>query len=374
MSRSFAGFGCASCIVMLCTSSCSTAPQRSFKMGFAPIPVQPVTSEAWIDVFSLIEQNAEFVLHHSSLDWSMFSQGAVAPRSSEARNLKSADFVIGMSRQCGRSVLLVIDPLSPNREDIDPELPRNWGRNFADASVRGAFRNFAVRMAGDYRPEYLALGSEVNSYMARHPQDAANLASLIIETIPLVRAESPQTVITTTFQFEALNGLPDGVSQWQMLAALEPALDVVAVSTYPSSWFKSPAELPDDYYSRLQQHTSKPIVIAESGWPSGGAPQYHGSPANEEAFLNRVTELTGSVDLRLWVWWFLHDWNGQGYADMFGTMGLYTSDGTPKPAWSTWQQIQGLPLADELAIPLEFPQDGMDEPTAARDDPSNSKS
>jgi exo-beta-1,3-glucanase (GH17 family) len=99
--------------------------------------------------------------------------------------------------------------------------------------------------------------------------------------------------------------------------------------------------MPADYYSRILAHTGLPVVIAESGWPTGGDPAWHGSDANQTRFLTRVAELTQPLTLSLWIWWFLHDWAGAGYPAFFQTMGLRNSDGTTKPSWSTWQSIHG---------------------------------
>jgi len=90
-------------------------------------------------------------------------------------------------------------------------------------------------------------------------------------------------------------------------------------------------------------HTSKPIIIAESGWPTGGSSEFHGSSENQKDFVAKIPELAKEINLKLWIWWFLHDWQGEGYPDYFKTMGLKTSDGQEKPAWKTWQQIFALP-------------------------------
>ena len=83
-------------------------------------------------------------------------------------------------------------------------------------------------------------------------------------------------------------------------------------------------------------------MIAESGWPTAGGAG--ASIANQTAFLERLPELTKDLNLRLWIWWFPHDWAGTGYAEVFKTMGLRQANGTPKPAWDSWLEIKNLPI------------------------------
>ena len=49
--------------------------------------------------------------------------------------------------------------------------------------------------------------------------------------------------------------------------------------------------------------------------------------------------LTSALDLRLWIWWFLHDWDGPEYGAFFQTMGLRASDGGVKESWASWLDL-----------------------------------
>ena len=326
--------------------------QRSFEMGFVPVPKQPLSTENWLDAFSVLKANSDFVLHHSKPDWNAFAETTEAARSLELTpNLEGVNFIVLMTRQNSLKVFLVVDPLASDREQIDGKLyeafpstqfeqPLSFGSSF----VRDAFKNYAVRLARDYKPEIMGLGSEVNTYMQKHPEDADNLVSLIRETAVLVKQESPNTKITATMQFESLTGtFGSGSSQWEIFNKITSIVDYAAITTYPSLVFENPEKIPENYYSQLNLHTSKPIIIAESGWPTGGSSEFHGSSENQKDFVAKIPELAKEINLKLWIWWFLHDWQGEGYPDYFKTMGLKTSDGQEKPAWKTWQQIFALP-------------------------------
>jgi len=273
------------------------------------------------------------VLTHVAIDWRAFQDG---PDAAAFQALEGLTWSSGMAARDGLQVFYVLDPLSRDRVQIDPALPVELGRRFADEPVRRAFKHCAMRLARDYHPPYLALASEINTYFKSHPDDAEPFLSLYRETAEAVKQISPATRVTATLQYELLTGTFDGIPRWDGLERFGDALDVVAITTYPSPFFSGPDAIPADYYLQLSRHSTKPVLVAESGWPTGGGASFHGSTANQERFLRRFVELTAGLKLELWIWWFLHDWEGKGYPAFFQTMGLRTSKGAAKPSWQTW--------------------------------------
>lgn len=328
----------------------NTYALKALDMGCVAVPPQTlingeltITTSDWLEAFELMKNNADYVLHHTGIDWAMFVQGSDIQRDAATTpHLESTNFIAGMAELKGLKTFIVLDPISQNREEIDPLA---IGPDFNDGNVRNAFKNYAVRIARDYKPVYMGLLPEANTYITKHPDDADNIISLYKETYDLVKQESPQTIVTATFQLEAMAGAAGNNPQWEIIDLFEPKLDVIAVTTYPSFFFDNPDALPNTYYSQIAQHTSKPIIFAESGWSSGGDVQFHGSYENQERFLRRIVELTSDIDLRLWIWWFLHDQRieipGNPIQDWFKTLGLRESDGTAKLSWITWQEIYG---------------------------------
>lgn len=100
--------------VLLKTSPFTNNPEggssRTFQMGFAPIPRQHLTAQAWLDAFDLLKKNAEFVLHHARIEWENSSSGEKTNRGREWESLK---FISGMAERYGLKLFLVMDPLIP---------------------------------------------------------------------------------------------------------------------------------------------------------------------------------------------------------------------------------------------------------------------
>lgn len=290
-------------------------------MGTVAIPRQPVTPETWIECFDLIAASSDTVMHLEAVDWS------------GASSLEFLSFLSAMASDRGLSLFLTIDPLTPDRIAIDPAAP---AATFADPATRAAVTAFAARVARECRPAWLAIGAEINTYLGLHPEELADFASLFDEAAAAAKAESPSTRILATFQYERLSGATGDPEQWQILPAFGPAMEAVGVTTYPAAWFDSPEALPGDYYDRFRQHDSRPVVIAESGWPAQAGATWAGDPGSQARFVDLLARTAARLPCELWIWWFLHDWEAAGYAEYFRSMGLRTSTGTPRPAWERW--------------------------------------
>lgn len=337
------------CLMTACATDNSEEPSevsqlplnsRTFDMGTAAIPRQPLTTEGWIDAFDALGVNSDFILHHVKVDWQLFQDSVFEGSTPTFEHL---NFISAMAKQRGLRLFIVIDPLSSDRTIIDPDLPISVGQNFSAEKVRNAVKNCAIRLVRDYQPIYLGIFSEINTYLKNHSAETSAVVSLIEETRATIHASASSTIVTSTFQFELLNGKVNGTPQWEILQSIAPKLDAIGISTYPSLWFESPAAMPDNYYAELKTYSSKPVIVAESGWPSAGSSEFHGSEENQNRFLVKFLQLTSTIDLKLWIWWFFHDWEGEGYPDYFKSMGLKSSNGSDKPAWKTWQSVHALP-------------------------------
>ncbi|HIE54411.1 MAG TPA: hypothetical protein EYP90_04390 [Chromatiaceae bacterium] len=117
---------------------------------------------------------------------------------------------------------------------------------------------------------------------------------------------------------------------------------MIGLTTYPWKHFDSPEEISSDYYSRLGQHSSKPIAFTEIGWPSSADV---GSSESEQAeFLEVFLERTGGMDIEMVNWLFLHDTEIGGIAgsvsdEAVGTIALRNMDGSEKEVYAAWAAL-----------------------------------
>jgi len=343
------------------TNSTSIFDQDRTAFGFFPAPPEG-TTEAVLNHFTNLGENADFILIQPAVPWEDFRSG-VEGDSQERNDLTNQTI---LAHQNNLDWIFVVDPLNGlNRREF-LGLPLGWDANFSNPDVREAFTNFTLWIVREFSPRYLGLASEINTYMDAHPDDVDNFVSLYKEVYDKVKAGSPETQIFVTFQWDDLNnmfapaaeGRPAGQTNWDQVDAFEPYLDLWVISSYPYFAFPNGEGISADYYTPLLERTSKPLAVAEGGWTteSLGAGAIQGDETGQVDYLQALHDQLGDR-MRFWVYLILSDFNMDSFGEimraegraesdieglgMFSAVGLTHFDGTPKPALSLWNAYRG---------------------------------
>ena len=326
--------------------------------GFFPSPPE-ATTEAVLRHFQALGEHADFILIQPNIPWEDFADG-IEGESQGREDLTNQTI---LATQNGLGWVFVVDPLNGlNRREF-MRLPEGWEASFGNPDVRNAFTNFTLWIVREFKPHYLGLASEINTYLDAHPDDVENYMSLYRKTYDLIKAEAPDTQVFVTFQWDDLNNMFAQAAEgraayntnWEQMEAFEPRLDLWVISSYPYFVFPTGAEIPPDYYTPLLTQTDKPLAVAEGGWssrPIGPAP---GDPQSQVDYLEAIHEQLGGR-LRFWVYLILSDLNmasigealqEQGISEQdaetlefFAAVGLREWDGTPKPALEVWDSYR----------------------------------
>lgn len=334
---------------LLVVPGCGSVPCMAF--GPPTLCITP-TPKSWDaegirEAFSIAAQAGACICLPDPTDWWHAQRKAYAA----SKQHQVAQWQQFLLRQHSLDVFIQIDPFRPHRwsRNATPALLR--GASFGKPAIREAFIADALERVTLYKPKYVCLGMEINTYYEEHPDDFDNFVSLFKETRRKIKKIHPDVVVFVSFQYEQLQGLHLGKSvvasrepRWELIERFEPDQDAVGISSYPlASWspprYGPPGELPKDYYTRLRKYTSKPIIFAELGWPSD--PAFGGTPEAQAEFLTRFPSLIQGLDVRLVNWNFLFD--VKGYGPVFESMGLFDSAGKPKPAWASWRNVSRSP-------------------------------
>lgn len=355
-------------IILLITSlACSGSPtpppvpatsvfdSKETAYGFFPSPPE-ISLESVLQIFKDMGQYGDFVLIQKNTDWDSFAAGV------DGESQLRTDIInqVILARQNELDTIFVLDALNGlNRREFDG-LPADWDASFANPDVRTAYKNYAIWVVRNFKPRYLGLASEINTYMDAHPEDAPNFISLYHEIYALVKAEAPKTQVFVSFQWDDLNNMfpqpEEGNRQkqqpnWEQVEAFEPNLDVWVISTYPYFIFPTGADIPADYYAPLLSRTSKPVAIAEGGFSTVAFEQFTHTPEDQVAYLNAIHTQLGAR-MVFWVNTILSDFNIDSYAKgmsnpddakmlgNFAYTGLREFDGTPKPALELWESFR----------------------------------
>ena len=212
-------------------------------------------------------------------------------------------------------------------------------------TVKQSYKNSAIQFASKYKPKYLAFGIEVNVLYEKSPTDFEDFVGLYGEVYDAVEVVSQATKVFTIFQLEKMKGLNGGLfggvndpdnAEWFLLDRFSKS-DVIGFTTYPSLIFKNSSELPMDYYSEINSHTTKAVAFTEMGWHTAPTPTgWEGSEEKQADFVRLFFNYTENLTKEVAVWSFLYD---QNVTVPFNSMGFFGTDGRPKPAWNTWIQL-----------------------------------
>jgi len=325
--------------------------------GFFPTPPE-VSLESVFEHFKVMGKHADVSLVQESIPWKDF----VDDIDVESKNITDMKNAQTLSLANNLDSIYIVDPLNGfNRREF-MGLPDDWEASFGNPDVRSAYLNFTLRILREFKPQYLGLASEINTYMESHPEDAVNFISLYQETYTAIKAESPETRVFVTFQWEQLNNLVGFENarvhnqiQWDQIEVFEPQLDLWVISSYPFIAFRTGAEIPADYYTPLLSRTDKPLAVAEGGFISKQTGQLPGNPQDQVDYLNAIHSQLGER-LDFWIYLLLSDLNEGSYARFFRqqgmkendittlgffvNVGLLEKDGTPKPALQVWDSFR----------------------------------
>ena len=214
-------------------------------------------------------------------------------------------------------------------------------------ATRQSYINMSLAFAQKYKPGYLGVGIEVNVLFEKSPSDFDIFVQLYADVYNAVKAVSPDTKVFTVFQLEKMAGLNGGLfggtndlsqAQWSLLNKF-PQSDMIAFTTYPGLIYKTPADIPADYYTSIIRYTDKPLAFTEIGWHSEASPVgWESSPAEQAEFVSVFFRLTQELNEELAVWSFVYD---QDIIAPFNSMGLRYKDGSDKIAWNKWLEATG---------------------------------
>ena len=127
-----------------------------------------------------------------------------------------------------------------------------------------------------------------------------------------------------------------------------PFADVLGLSSYPYlGGFADPEAIPLDYYSRIPQGTTLPVLVVEGGWPSVSVGSVVSSPAEEARYITRQERLLDSARAKGVFQLTFYDLDLRGFPPqppgsilpLFTHLGLADSAMHAKPALAVWDGV-----------------------------------
>jgi hypothetical protein len=344
-----------------CASDSSSGPgdrTRSYYMGFSDFPPAPDTMllrrtiEMW-------NTRSDAAIMHIDPPW----DGLLAGASSDSLVRLEVLPLVQAYRSLGKTVVIETDVT--NGIDRTAEAPGlvALGRSLTEDTVQKLYENYVVSVAAIAQPSYLGLASETNLVRAAGPSGVyAAIVRMTNAAAPRIRAVS-SSALYVSVQVDLAWGRLIGGNTYVGVAqdrADFPFIDVLGLSSYPYlGGFTDPAQVPDDYFSRLASDPAIPVLISEGGWSSANVGAVHSSPALQAQWIARAATFADNAHAVAWFQLDFADINLAAFGldpndpqvAPFAFIGLVDTTLVPKPALATWDSIF---VRRRVAAPANF--------------------
>ncbi len=345
-------------------------------MGFTYFP-HDNTSEALEFSLTAIAAHGDLVVahHDSGIPWDAALDNDF---SQYPQDLQDEVTGIAAWKPPGHRLYLAVTPIAFLRNRLAPTRGAGgaqtfqppWdGYPFDHPDVVAAFTNHCRILIERYKPDFFALGIEVNLLRASVADDNVwnGYVALSTAVYGALKASYPSLPIFQTIQAETFHA--DPAAQAAAIGQILPCTDYIAVSSYPFSdaarypdgSLADPSALPSDYFSALAALApGKPFAIAETAWPAEDvtAPYPITIRSDAECQKRYIEFLLSSADAlsgQFVNYFIVRDYDGLWDNVLVGDpnaplirlwrdTGLYDGAGVPRPALASWQSVFSRPV------------------------------
>ncbi|HEV8123152.1 MAG TPA: hypothetical protein VGP80_02835 [Gemmatimonadales bacterium] len=316
-------------------------------MGFSAIPPKMDTT-LLIPTLTLASQHSDAGLIQLSIPWDILLADTAA--ATEVRIVRLP--LVNYYRGSGKKIVVALDVTNGlDRSAEDPALVA-LGRSITDTMVQRLYREYVNAVDTILHPDYMSLAAETNLVRDIAP---ASLYSAVVTMTNAAAAElnlrGTSARLMVSVQVETAWGALQGTHVFEGIAQDRtdfPFLEALGLSSYPYlGGYATPADVPDNYYSRLVASQPLPVVVLEGGWPSVSIGGLISTPAVQAQYIRRQSELLDNSNAKGVFQITFTDLNPSPFPpglSLFANLGLVDTVLVPKPALATWDSILARPL------------------------------
>jgi len=348
-------------VFLVATIACAThgtepneqLTKRTFRMGFSSVPPDSTQASA----LASIQQwtlRADAAILHLSVPYRLLLGGMSATTYVDSVDIPLVNFYRG------RNLMIVVTVDVTNgldRSAEDPDLVA-MGRSITEVAVQQVYRAYVQALATQIHPAYLGLAAETNLIRGAAPANVyaavvqmANAAASDVQALP-----APRPLLYVSVQADEGWGrlLHGNVYQGVETDFHDfPFMQALALSSYPYFVYADPNDIPLDYYTRLANGRTLPVLVVEGGWTSGSVGSVQSSPATQARYLRRQEQLLDAAKAIAVFQLTYADLDLSQYPPqppgsilpLFAQLGIVDSKLNPKPALATYDSIFARSLA-----------------------------
>jgi len=313
-------------------------------MGFSAIPPRMSTAEV-LTVLDMWTPRADAAIMHISPPWKALLSGITATAAVNANELPLADYYRARNLQ----IVVMVDATDGlNRAAEAPELVE-LGRSISEPAVQQVYRQFVLALSTMVKPDYLGLAAETN--LIRLAAPASLYASL--KQMVNAAANDLQLVGSSAKRYVSVQvDVAWGWGQNNVYKGVEqdfadfPFMRALGLSSYPYFVYADPDEVRLDYYSRLPNGRSLPLMVVEGGWASGSAGAIVSSTEEQVRYLRRQARMLDSARASAVFQLTFTDLDipslnlpPGSILPLFATLGIVDANLRPKAALAIWDSL-----------------------------------
>jgi hypothetical protein len=332
---------------------------RHFRMGFTAFPYD-ISIEAVEQTRQFVRDNADLIAHHiEGVPWAEALRDEPFPKEvlddhGSKRSMKPPGAKVYLAVSPGRG-----DLKHPDR-GATPLPPELKGKLYDDPLVQRAFLTYCRRCIAFFKPDYLAIGIEVNEIFSAGADRWRAYVELHRYVYGALKKEHPSLPIFASFTLH--NMIKD---HGPMLAAwkeLMPFNDFIAVSYYPFL-AGQPADEALAWLTETFDRFGKPYAMVETNeagdrlvFPKSKI-RIDGTPEKQAAYVRTLLALAEQHRFEFVVFFIHRDYDAlwdkikATAPELFMAWrdcGLVDEQGNARPAYAVWREYFERPLSNEV--------------------------
>ena len=318
---------------------------RTWQMGFAFTPPRPTTT-AVIQGIDRWSTRAELAAIHQELPWRDLL-GGMSPDAILDRDMVQ---LINYMRGKGLKIFFMADTTDGlSRAEEAPQL-RALGRSIMEPDVQAVYRSYVLAAARKLNPDFIGLAAETNLIRAAaSPAVYAAVVRAANDAAADLRAAGNSATLLVSVQVETGWGVLGGNSPY---SGIErdftdfPFVQMLGLSSYPYLGYAQPEDIPANYYTRLLNGRTIPVMVVEGGWTSASVANVRSSEALQARYVARHDALLRSVNARGLIQLLFSDVDMTSLPQpvpvnlpLFVKIGLTDADLNAKPVLAEWDAM-----------------------------------
>lgn len=334
---------------------------RPFLMGFTPWPAD-ITVEG-------IKLSEDFAAKHGDIVSEMLMGGIPWPEAYAGKPYpKSVHDAFAKKRPKGAKLFLSISFLNDGRAGLalyrgerdNMPLPPEWkDKGFDSPETIQALKRFSLDAVEAMKPDYLAIGVELNALMTNTPSQWQAAKKLYKLTRAAVKAKHPSLPVFFTCEVNHYKGYSQGsnaaLQDREVSDLMRNDADIFAMSIYPHMSYAVKRPFPASYLDFATKF-GKPVAVSESGMTSRNVElksyklTLFGSPEEQTHFVDTLLNRAQKDKYKFVINFATTDFEklckklpppADEIASIWEFTGLQDENGVLKPAGKRWDEFFG---------------------------------